>query len=198
MYGHFGHASEVQNAVIHGDLDAVRAPAEWLASHDAMDGLPKGSEAYLAGLRQAAAQAVGASDLPGAAKATAAIATACGDCHSRYDVGPRFTPGAGPPDEGGSVSAHMIRHVWAADRMWEGLIGPSDASWAAGARSLADAPLEPHEVTGDAEQAPAAGAFAREVHDLGARAERTKGGKARGELYGELLTSCIGCHRLVR
>ena len=198
MYGHFGHASEVQNAVIQGDLDAVRAPAQWLASHDAMEGLPKGSDAYLEQLRQAAAQAVAAPDLPIAAKATAAIASACGACHSRYDVGPRFTPGAGPPDEGASVGAHMIRHVWAADRMWEGLIGPSEASWVAGARGLSEAPLEPHDVTGDAERAPAASELAHRVHDLGARAERTAGGEARAQIYGELLTSCSDCHRLVR
>ena len=198
MYGHFGHASEVQNAMIQGDLDAVRAPAQWLAEHDAMDGLPKGSDAYLGQLRQAAAQAVDAPDLPTAAKATAAIARACGACHGRYDVGPRFTPGAGPPAEGASVSAHMIRHVWAADRMWEGLIGPSEASWAAGARGLSEAPLEPQEVTDDAERVPAASELAHSVHDLGARAQRTTGGAARAEIYGELLTSCSSCHSLVR
>jgi len=198
MYGHFGHASEVQDAVIHGDLAAVRAPAQWLASHEAMEGLPKGSDAYLARLRQAAALAVEAPDVPAAARATAAIASACGACHGHYKVGPRFTPGA-PPEQGeGTVGAHMIRHVWAADRMWEGLIGPSDASWNAGARGLSEAPLDPEKVTDDQSRAPAAAELARRVHDLGARAERTTSREERAEVYGELLTSCSNCHSMFR
>jgi cytochrome c553 len=198
MYGHFGHASQVQSAVIAGDLEAVRSPAQWLAGHDEMAGLPQGAEPYLARLRRAAALAVDASDLSAAAAATADIGTACGACHGAFDVGPPFDPGVPPPDEGPPVVGHMMRHVWAADRMWEGLIGPSDAAWTAGARGLSEAPFEPTEVTQNAELQPTARDLARRVHELGVKAERSSDPEARGEIYGRLLAVCSRCHQLVR
>jgi cytochrome c556 len=91
----------------------------------------------------------------------------------------------------------MIRHQWAADRLWDGLVGPSDVSWQAGAEVLRDAPLFTDAVTEDVEQYEAVTKLAWQVHEIGALAATVPDHGRRAELYGTLLGTCASCHDLI-
>jgi cytochrome c553 len=187
MEGHFTQVSAIQEAVIRGDLDAVKEPAEWLARHRPVDSLPEGWEPHVADMSRAAQQALDATTLEGAASATAAMGQACGACHQSAATGPSFSIGQEINTDRG-VGAHMQRHQWGADRMWEGLIGPSDTSWAWGAATLREAPLRPQ---GQPERIAELAAL---VHELGARADEATDLAARSTIYGEMLATCGQCH----
>jgi mono/diheme cytochrome c family protein len=187
MQEHFTQVSTIQDAVIRGDLEAVAEPAEWLARHRPVDSLPAGWEPYVADMSLAAQRALEASTIEDAAAAAAAMGLACGACHQATETGPKFTLGAEVNTARG-VGAHMQRHRWAADRMWEGLVGPSDTSWAWGAASMREAALRPQ---GQPEQIED---LAKQVHQLGAQAEEAIEPEARATVYGELLGTCADCH----
>jgi len=63
----------------------------------------------------------------------------CGACHKAAG-GPRANVEAAPAS-GGSVEARLRRHVWATERLWEGIVVPSDASWKLGADGLLGEPF---------------------------------------------------------
>jgi hypothetical protein len=88
----------------------------------------------------------------------------------------------------------MIRHLWAADRMWEGLVGPSSAAWEAGARVLA----EDWEGFGEAIRASSspdrAQSYVNAIQELGIRASMATTQDARAGAYGDLLGTCNRCH----
>lgn len=87
--------------------------------------------------------------------------------------------------------------AWAVDRLWLGLIQPSDEAWRAGSTALASAPL-------------ARPSDEPEKHNLAVRIQalaevgRTLTGSAkppapanlprRLALYGEIVATCAGCH----
>ncbi len=98
-------------------------------------------------MQNAAQLALAAVDLKAAAVAVADMAQACGGCHLALS-GPNFS-GSSPAGEESSVVADMERHRWAADRMWEGLVGPSETAWLAGAATLEDAPRHPEAMVDD-------------------------------------------------
>lgn len=187
MREHFTQVAAIHDAVIRGDLEAVVEPATWLARHRPADSLPTGWESYVADMTLAAQRALQATTLEDAAKATAAMGLACGNCHQASAQGPRFTLGAEITTERG-VAAHMQRHQWAADRMWEGLVGPSDTSWVWGAATLREAALRPQGQPERIEE------LAKLVHELGAQAEGIDEPAARASLYGDLLRTCAECH----
>ncbi|MEJ2238382.1 MAG: hypothetical protein P8X82_08810 [Gemmatimonadales bacterium] len=186
MQQHFDEVTAVKMAVIAGDLEAAREPAEWLASHEAVQGLPGEWEPYLSGMQEAAEKAAGAADISELAAATGEMALSCGACHMALDHGAQFAFMAPPEEEG--VRGHMLRHSWASDRMWDGLVGPADAEWAEGAKGLDESPL----LGGSTE----AQGYARRVHELGEQALQAADPAARAVIYGELITTCASCHQL--
>lgn len=198
MSSHFGAAYDVQSAVIRGDLKAVREPAAWLSEHDTPN-VPVGSEMYLTELQRAAQQAQDATTLDEAALAVGAIGRACGACHSEFLTGPEAIQPAAAVS-GDELSSHMARHAWATDRLWDGLVIPSNGEWVRGARALAEAPFEASAVAGD--KSTDAG-YVKEIellenrsHELGSKAAGLSDVADRVSLYGELLTTCGYCHRL--
>jgi len=190
MQEHFARVEQVRDAIVAGDLDAAREPAEWLASHEVMEGIPTGWEQHVTQMRRLARRIVDASEFATAAAATADMGGLCGGCHQSLDEGAQFTIVAVPSEESGVV-AHMLRHEWAADRLWEGLIGPSDESWRVGAEALAEAALQPQDTPEEV------GVLARQVHELGAQAAETFGFTDRAVLYGRLIGTCARCHELM-
>lgn len=185
MYPHFFRVGLVQSAVIHGSLEEVREPARWLARQGGPSRLPPGSEPLVRELRAAAAAAAEADDLQEAARATAAMASVCGRCHRAYDGGPGAASASRPR------VADQLPHIQAAERLWLGLIAPSDEAWRAGARQLSQAPfvaLDPP---------PAVAEMVREAQAAGVRAATLEDQDERGALFGELLSTCAGCHQRV-
>jgi mono/diheme cytochrome c family protein len=203
MHGHLDHISEIKHAVIAGDLEATRKPAIWLATHDAPEGLTGAWLPYVEEMRRYAARAAEAEDLVAAAGAISEIARTCGDCHRASGFSIAFGFDERPPSDQQSLMTQMQRHLWAADRMWEGLIGPSDVAWNRGAHILSEVNL----VSSDIAESGTAGASAAENQEqisalLGrARGMGEMGSQAvsvelRSGLYGEFLSSCASCHKL--
>jgi cytochrome c553 len=194
MREHFQRVGEVENAVIRGDLDAVRAPATWLASHDSSIELGKASASQVATLKEAARKAADAKDIPSAAVATAQMIAACGDCHRAAGVVPApQKPEA--PSIGGSVG-HMLEHKVATDLMSDGLIVPSDTMWKQGADDLKQAPLRPAELPRDQKLTPQISAAENHIHDLATRAAQASEEATRVDSYGKIISTCAECHGL--
>ena len=84
--------------------------------------------------------------------------------------------------------------MWAADRMWDGLIAPSDSLWEMGARAWLGSSMLPR-ATRDREDVGGElhGLEAR-LHHVGQRAIEETTPRGRAELYGEMLAACAYCH----
>jgi cytochrome c553 len=198
MRGHFARAGDLYAAVAAGDLAAVRVQAEAIRNEETGEGMSARARAYIDQLNAFAGLAARAPDVATAASAVARVGATCGSCHKSMKHGPAYHVGSGPPAGAAPVTARMIRHRWAADRLWEGLIGPSDTAWTAGASALIDAPLYTDALTRDVAQYEPVTALAWTVQEIGARARMESDHKARAELYGQLLGTCARCHELLK
>ena len=196
MQEHFIQAKAIQEAVIDGDLGGLRSAAQWVADHQAAEDLPEGWEPYVAGIRSAARQALEATDVSTAATAAATIAENCGSCHLAVNARPLLVLGSEAPQDPATVP-HMLGHLWGADRMWEGLIVPSDVSWANGVAPLAGDPLQPEHLPEMAEYADDVRTLAIRVHELAAQGRDAEGQEARAAVYGEFITTCADCHAML-
>jgi hypothetical protein len=104
------------------------------------------------------------------------------------------------PADWADTNTHMQRHQWAADRLWEGLIGPSDIAWNRGTDMLVDVPLHPADVmdeTTNGTDSDVIDKIAHRVHLLGGQGTNVRTPDARSELYAELLGLCADCHSRV-
>lgn len=194
MVDHFTDAARIKDAVIDGDLRAIRAPARRLK--DDPGPYPEAWRAYVATNVNYAAALLAAADRHAASVAAAGLARTCGDCHDALGVGPAFDPPHDlPASSPHDVLGHMHRHQWAADRMWEALIDRSEYAWMAGAAALVDAPLPRAELMQDVELPDEVLELGRDLHEIGALAGSTVGWSARAGLYGRFLATCAGCHQ---
>jgi hypothetical protein len=195
MYAHYDRAGEVHDALVRGQMDRARAAALWLATHEEPGMLPEDSDRHVAAMIAFARRAAEAPDLGAAALATSHMGRVCGDCHREHDVVPRFLVGTVPP-EGTGPRAEMARHIWASDRMWQGLIAPDDHAWTSGARGLTLGWLNPGAVVADPADREKLRALIQQVYDLAHSAETTSESEGRAEIYGDFLVTCIDCHQL--
>jgi cytochrome c553 len=193
MKDHFFKATEMQIAVINGDLNAVREPAQWMSEHANSAAMPEEWEPYAEAMHAWALRAVEASDIADAAQATAAMGAACGNCHTALKAEVGFAVEQAPPAGEGAVP-HMARHAWASGRMWEGLIGPSGVVWDGGAEVLAEAPLAPAELSADLEVLAEVSEMEAAIHAMGAEAVGLAEAEDRASVYGEFLATCAACH----
>lgn len=192
MGEHFIAGIDLQTAIIRGDLYEARKHAEWLADHEEPEQIPQ-AEASLRGVHQASRAVLEAPGLPEAAAATAQVAYFCGDCHAALRSGPEMAPGA-PPEPGSGAQRSMFGHIWAADRMWEGLVARSDRSWEAGAETLGRSTLFPRDVVSDSARVAALETVVRRVTGIAGEAQRASDWAGRAEVYGRLLATCSVCH----
>lgn len=192
MAVHRSQIGQAQTALVRGDLEGARVPARWLAEHEEHPSLPQGVLSPAEDVRAFARSVVRAGSIQDAARCVAEIASACGRCHQASGAGPTVAPYSMPPS-GQMPARHMLRHTWAADRMWDGLVGPSDRSWELGATGLMEDPLFQSPTT---HTDPEVQALARQVHALGTTA-RTTAPDHRAGVYGQILLACARCHTLV-
>lgn len=204
----FEHVTAAQAAIVRGDLEGIREPAVWIAEHESMPGLAAPTEQWSAETLdgweahdpeiRAAAQLVSEADsFEKAAAASAKMVLACGNCHREVGADPRIPElGAGgvPPAESLETVPHMLRHQWAVHQMWVGLINPSEEAWKKGAEVLTGAPLRKENLSPYAEYTENLPALALGVQRLGTEAFEETDWNRRAEIYGELLTTCAGCH----
>ncbi len=197
MWRHYGGVDDVQNALIQGDLDRARRAGQRLAEHDGLVDSPASAGPYVTAMRGEAARVAAASTLAGAARATGNMVRICGACHEASRGGQPFRVGGGPEHDAESVTNEMRRHEWAVNRMMEGLIGPSNDSWLAGATTLSDAQLFPLGLTGR-EEIGSVRELETRLRRLGERASTEEDVTGRGEIYSDLLTTCASCHTQMR
>jgi hypothetical protein len=195
MEEHLVRATDIQAAVIRGDLDDLREHARWMSEHLDTSELPEEWRVHAGDMQTAAELAYRAPDVEAAAEATGAMGRACGACHEAAAVVINFGRPSEPVAEGGSTG-HMCGHQWAAERLWEGLIGPSHEAWEKGSQAMVGAALPPEELSGDDELYGQLQVLEQRVHDLGVEGVRAQGSTSRAELYGEFLSTCSQCHAL--
>lgn len=193
MQGHERLGDAMRDAVARGDLDEAKAEAKLLAKLR-IEG-PSGAlwRQMFDAMRTAAAGLSGANDLNEASRDVAMVAKTCGDCHTMFGRPGVIVEQANARASG--VRALMQRHQWAAERLWDGLVVPSDDAWRAGAVALAEAPLAPEQLTPGKSPGPKVGELEQAVHQLGQAAANTERVDVRVGLYGQALATCAECHK---
>ncbi len=198
MHEHVNSVNDIRTAIIAGRLAGVREPANWLANHETVDGLPGNWRAFVTAFREQAVRVERAQSLVAAAMATSNLALTCAGCHAANDVKIEFERVEKPPNDLDDIATHMQRHRWAADRMWEGLYGPSERSWNEGVDMLLDVPLQPAEIKGTHGASHGElGPMAREVHLLGSRGIGAHLPEQRVQIYSHYLSLCASCHTML-
>lgn len=192
MESHWTQVGQVQTALVFGDLEGAREPARWLAEHPEHPDLPQGVMSPVEDMRAFARSVVRAGSVADASRCAAEMGAACGRCHQASGSGPLVRQNT-MPETGAAPQKHMARHLWAADRLWEGLVAPSEEAWRLGADALAEDPLFVD--MGDHASTEVM-TLARQVHALGATARNTQPDHRAG-VYARLMVSCAQCHALV-
>lgn len=191
MVEHYMRLTGAREALIRGDLQGAQAQLRWIAEHEPTDDMEGSFRVSVERMKAAARAGAYAQTAQGVGRGIAAAASTCGECHAAQPEPVVFYEVPPPPKKEGLLS-EMDRHMWAAERMWHGLIGPSDGAWAEAAEVLATAPLysaPEGKVMGDE-----ATAFARQVHDAGTGTLTAASPAERIELYGDFLSACAECH----
>jgi len=192
MQHHFADACALHDAVVRGDLDAMREAAGRIATHDPVADAEDFAPELVQSMRTHAADAQTAQTLGPAVFAAGKLGVTCGECHSKSEAKVTFASVPKPPADDEDIRGHMARHAWAANRMWEGLVAGDTARWNQGVNELAEPPL-PMAVFGA--DAPETAQKASEmVHELGASGLTATDQVARGKVYTQLLSSCSQCH----
>lgn len=188
MQQHWDAGQALQTAMARGDLTAARRAAARIAEVQEIPGLEWDAGPYLHRVREAAQAVQSARSFGDAAQATGRMGVACGSCHARSDGGPHPEGTTTAPDTEEDTQRHMIRHTWAVDRMWEGLVVPSSDRWRAGARVLAEQPVSSMGLSPDV------GLLAARIHEMGRQAMNDTSPEARADRFSRILTDCAGCH----
>jgi len=179
MHQRYELAMEISDAIAIGDLDHARRMAMGTVG-DEPDTVPRWRP-YFQTVRAAAVGVQRAGDLTSAARATSQLGAACARCHEATAARIDFHPLAEPLGEP-SPAVAMAGHARAAEQLWQGLIGPSDDRWLAGAAHLVAIPRD----TG-----------MDILVDVGLRA-RGATGDDRETVFAEVLTTCANCHVTMR
>lgn len=195
MRAHFAAVSDLQRALARGHLDKAKADARWIIEHDEPGQLAEWA-VFVAEMKRAANELVAAPDVPTAAALVSRLGRACSRCHEQTAAVVTFA-WEEPPEAAADLASQMRRHQWSASRLWEGLVGPADDIWKQGARTLATSQLDMTAAAGPTPRGDVA-ALAARVRELATKAASFEEQDDRAALYGELLSTCAGCHVLVR
>ena len=183
MEFHAREADMMRRAVIAGDLSAASVEAKALSEDKWTPRLKPTWRSHMQAMYGAARAYDDASNIGEGAGAVAQLARACAGCHNALG-GPNPATYNGQPPE-----PSMGGHAWAAERLWFGLMAPSEAAWAEGARQLAKPAPFRSDVT-------AVDAQAKRLQQLGASA-MTVASEHRARVFSDVLTTCADCHRRV-
>ena len=172
----YAFAPLMRDALVQGQLGRVRSYAR-------VTGMLGGEDPHIERIATVADSETGAA----AAALIAGIAADCGGCHET--AGAHRDRVRDYPPMGSNLLARMGRHVWAAERLWEGLVWRSDEAWLAGASALGLDPfLTPaNELQGLEERLAV-------VQGLAAEAADERHWPERADIYGRFLEGCADCH----
>ncbi len=194
MRDHDEHGAAMLDAVGRGDLDQARREAMRLSELRSEGPTDPVWKERLGALNAAVSRMAEAPGIYEASLALAGVAKTCGDCHAAIRRMGFISTGE-PAARAAGVLPSMRRHEWAVQRMWEGLVIPSDDAWKIGARVLSETPFAPGLLTPGKTPVPKIGAMVQAVHDLGQRAEIAEQSETRVELFGDAMATCADCHR---
>lgn len=193
MHLHFADINAIHLALISGNLISAREMAKKVRAGFAGP-QPKGWEPFIKRTVASAEMLEVTDDLGMAARLASTMANTCGDCHRAQGIEVVEHVAVPPPREEDKFSDFMIRHQWASDRLWEGMIGPSEAAWNAGSAALGDIDFTLADLEGHLLATPEIEALLAQLRSDAAAANKTKGNQNRQELYGSFLSGCAGCH----
>jgi len=192
MHARYEAAQRMQIAIGLSDLDRAREEARRIVALDEPDILPEW-RVYIDDVRAAARRVDGAKSTFAAASASADLARACAKCHVAGKARIKFPKQPRPPDDP-KLANQMFAHQWGATQLWEGLIGPDDARWKAGATELAGAKLS---IAAESGKLGIADDISR-VRMLARRALAPDNRTDRATQYQQILQTCVHCHFKIR
>jgi cytochrome c553 len=183
MLTHYADTVGMRRALVAGKIADYHSAAAAVAN-DAWTPRVRGDyRPYVEAVRAAAHSGETASSAVSAAAVLGKIGEACAACHVKF--GGPGSPVA-PEQLAEGTDPSMVAHAVATDRLWDGLIWPSDGSWSSGIEVLLDAPKLDSDVADVA-------AAARHLRDL-ARQGKSAELAQRGQIFASVLTTCAGCH----
>jgi cytochrome c553 len=183
MLTHYADTVGMRKALVGGKLADYHSAAAAVAKDEWTPRLRGDYRPYLEAVRAAAHAGESASSPVSAAAELGKIGEACAACHVKFG-GPGSPVAPEQLTEGTDPS--MVAHAVATDRLWEGLILPSDLSWASGIEVLMDAPKLDSDVADVA-------AAAHHLRDLARQGKSAEVGQ-RGQIFASVITTCAGCH----
>jgi hypothetical protein len=183
MLTHYADTVGMRRALVSGKIADYHAAAAAVANDAWTPRLRGDYRPYVEAVRSAARSGETASSVVSAAAVLGKIGEACAACHVKFG-GPGSPVAPEQLTEGTDPS--MVAHAAATDRLWDGLILPSDTSWSSGMEVLLDAPKLDSDVADVA-------AAARHLRDL-ARHGKSADVAQRGQIFASVLTTCSGCH----
>lgn len=183
MQFHALEADVLRRAVIAGDLSAGLVEAKALSEDNWTPRLKPAWRAHMQTMYAAARDYEKASNIGEGAAAVAHLGLACAGCHNALGGPNPATSNGQAPDPS------MAGHAWAAERLWFGLMAPSEAAWAEGAGQLAKGAPFRSDVT-------AIDAQAKRLQQLGASAVSVAS-EHRARVFSDVLSTCADCHRRV-
>jgi cytochrome c553 len=193
MDDHFVGLSRLRDLVIAGDLDAARQVGTTFAGGLRDQAHPDGWHPYLQDVRAGTWRAARAPDLATAAVGVARAGVACGACHLALGVRAVSADDEVVAARTGQLDDFMHRHRWAVDRMWIGLVAPSDAAWDIGAQALGTAGAFP--LTDVLRADPDSVTLAERLVVVGTDAAAARAPAERAGVFAELIGACARCHR---
>lgn len=193
MRRHFDDLRMIERLLVAGKLDEGKALAYLLVQRADDPGLAAWDE-YAARVADVGRAVTTAASLDEALRAEARVAVACASCHAATQGRPTFAAVPAPPGNRFTPETRMARHVWAVDRLWEGLVGAEDTRWIRGLTVLAESPLP---VSPRAE-APALASRLQALARAQLDTRATTLLEDRGAAYGDMLVACARCHAVLR
>lgn len=190
MHENFDLLRGIEKLLVRGKLDDARALARGIAEAPDEPGFSQFAvQATL--VRARAATLARSARLDEACRAEAWLADACAGCHVAAGAVPAFRPPPQAPRDAPTIEARMARHLWATDRLWEGVVGGDEASWQAGLDILAATPSP--EMKSTTERAVFATRM-QQLADDARRGSRIATPAGRAVSYGKILATCASCH----
>ena len=194
MRGHFDAVRDIELALIRNRLDLARLHARELERAPSRPGAASWEQAMIA-MRQSAARLADAQTIAEAIPRATELAAQCASCHQSTGAVATFA-WRPEPDDDGTAAARMQRHQWAAERVWQGLVGPSDQMWQQGMTILATTPLVASELTADPDLLPEVERLSRELSERAHRARLIDRASQRQAAFADILEVCASCHAL--
>jgi cytochrome c553 len=189
MHSQLALATQVRDAVIHGDLDGVHSAAAELETLQIKNSLPDAWRPMLAETKAAAANLATAPDLETASLLVGDMALSCAACHAMTGGGPKLVD---LPFQEWTEASKMPLHKWSADLMWLGLLADDAGAFRRGGEELVRADL-PARFTDDT-PGESFTQLEQLVTVIGAMASEDELDPAkRAELYGQFIGVCTQC-----